>query len=193
MFRILRRNSYPEHIVNKVAKNYLNEKFNKGHEENKPDKAKLCYFTLPYIGKLSSAFKTQFKKVCQKYCKEVNVSLAFQSCKLSSMFSPKDKLLLKSMVVYKFICARCNSCYVGYTTRHFPTRVHEHRHDNKSHIFQHLEKNPECKNRCDETCFKIIDDAKTEYELRIKEAMHIHWLAPTINKQKFSYKMTLAI
>ena len=33
---------------------------------------------------------------------------------------------LRSRVVYKFVCAGCNACYVSETTRHFSTRVREH-------------------------------------------------------------------
>ena len=110
------------------------------------------------------------------------------------MFSPKDKLMLKSRVVYNFQCAECNSVYVGYTTRHYQTRVHEHLNaDTTSHVYKHLREKTECRSSCDESCFKIIDKANTEYQLRIKEAMHIQWLAPKINKQKLSMKMTLMV
>ena len=132
--------------------------------------------------------------MCQNFCKNTDLRLAFQSSKLSSKFSPKDKLMLKSHVVYHFQCAECNSVYVGYTTRHYQTRVHEHLHtDLTSHINKHLSDKVECKSACDESCFKIIDKASTDYQLRIKEAMHIQWLAPSINKQKMSQKMTLMV
>ena len=34
---------------------------------------------------------------------------------------------LKSGVVYKITCPRCNSCYVGQTSRHLLNRIKEHR------------------------------------------------------------------
>ena len=37
------------------------------------------------------------------------------------------------------------------------------------------------------------DYASTEYELKIKEGMHIQWLTPKIDKQMKSYKMTLSV
>ena len=121
----------------------------------------------------------------------MDVILVFQSFKLKNMLSTKDSLSLKSFVVYKFICTGCNAYYVGLTTRHLSTRVHEHFNDKQSHIHKHLECNTACLQACDVSCFTVIDSANTEYELKIKEAIHIQWLRPTINKQIKSFKLSL--
>ena len=69
---------------------------------------------------------------------------------------------LRSYVVYKFTCAECNSVYVGETSRHISTRFREHLFSDKnSHIFKHLQGSDACKNACNETCFKVIDSART--------------------------------
>ena len=60
-------------------------------------------------------------------------------------------------------------------------------------VFKHLRAKPECKEACDESCFSIIDRGNSKYELRIKEAMHIQWVAPTLNKQNISLKMTFVV
>ena len=149
---------------------------------------------LPYLGRASIALKSKMKKICEKYKIKMDVRLAFQSFKLSNMLSTKDKLSLKSHVVYKFICAACNDCYVGYTTRHFSTRISEHLfNDKKSHVYKHLRDKQTCLHACDESCFSIIDSASTKYKLKIKEALHIKWLRPVINKQKQSYTITLSV
>ena len=80
---------------------------------------------------------------------------------------------------------------MGYTTRHLTTRIHEHLNDKQSHIHKHLSNNPACLESCDEHCFKIIDQANTEYELKIKEQIQIQLHRPTINKQIHSYKLSL--
>ena len=194
VFEILRRNCYPDYILKQVAKNYLDNKQSRDENDPSTDKGKVSYFKLPYIGNFSNSCKIKLKKICEKYCKNVDLRIAFQSSKLSSMFGTKDKLILKSKIVYQFICAECNSVYVGYTTRHYQTRVHEHlKTDSNSHILKHLRHNIKCKEACNESCFKVIDKANSEYELRIKEAMHIQWLAPSINKQKKSLQMTLMV
>ena len=44
------------------------------------------------------------------------------------MFFVKDRIPggLRSRVVYKFVCERCRTCYVGETVRHFCKRVKQH-------------------------------------------------------------------
>ena len=107
------------------------------------------------------------------------------------MFSTKDKIpsFLKSMVVYKFVCASCNACYVGETARHLPTRIKEHlKTDKKSHIYQHLSSNQNCFNCCTDDCFSILDYASTKYQLNIKETLYIKWLGPILNKKKKNFE-----
>ena len=111
-------------------------------------------------------------------------------CNSLRMFVPRS---LRSCVVYKFTCAECNSVYVGETSRHISTRVREHLFSDKnSHIFKHLQSSDACKNACNETCFKVIDSARTHYQLKIKEALHIMWEGPSLNKQVQHYNFSLA-
>ena len=81
------------------------------------------------------------------------------------MFCTKDKLMLKSIVVYKFNCATRNSCYVSYMTRH---------------IYQHLIANAECKNACEISCFEIIDYASNEYELKSKKEYNYNGVSTSV-------------
>ena len=89
------------------------------------------------------------------------------------MFSPKDFIpdSLKSRVVYQFTCASCGARYIGETNRHFNTRVNEHLFRDKiSHIFKHLSASKGCRDKCDISCFKILDHASTYSQLKIKES-----------------------
>ena len=102
--------------------------------------------------------------------------------------------MMKSNVVYQFICANCNICYVGCTTCHLATRIKQHIHtDKNSVVYKHLQLNPNCKIKCSDENFEIIDMANTEFDLQIKEAIHIRRIDPALNKQIKSYKMTLAL
>ena len=107
---------------------------------------------------------------------------------LSITILPKSRIpkYLKSGVVYQFICAGCNDSYVGETFRYFDTRVHEHLNKSScpTSIFKHLQEKPNCKEKCDKTCFKIIDSANTKFTLEVKEALHTHWVNPKITKQR---------
>ena len=96
------------------------------------------------------------------------------------MFNPKEFFpdSLKSRVVYQFTCASCGARYIGETNRHFNARV-----DKNSHIFKHLSASKGCNCKCDISCFKIIDQASTYSQLKIKESFHIEQLKPELNKQ----------
>ena len=76
------------------------------------------------------------------------IKLVFSSFKIASMFGVKDPIPhgLRAGVVYKFLCAGCNACYVSEITRHFSTRVCEHMlSDRTSHIFTHLKNSEKCR------------------------------------------------
>ena len=105
------------------------------------------------------------------------------------MFNVKDPVpkFLKSFVVYKFVCPGCNACYIGEKTRHLSTRIKEHLETGKkSNIFAHLVNNEACQALSTEHCFEIIDSAATPFRLTLKEAMHIIWKKPSLNKQQKS-------
>ena len=120
----------------------------------------------------------------------------FSPFKLQDLFYSKDFLpvALKSFVVYKVTCAGCQSCYIGETKRHLPARIKEYlQTDTKSHILQHLNENPNCRDLCDDSSFIIIDHASTSFRLKLKEALHITWLKPVLNKQKNHVSITILV
>ena len=120
-----------------------------------------------FIGKFSKFIENKLKKLTKQFCKEgSNIKIVFSTFKLASVFSTKDKVPygLKSY-------------------RHISTRTHEHLEtDTGSNIYQHLLKNPQCKSICDEKCFSTLKKnffkifARTKYNLKLKEGMHIKWL-----------------
>ena len=64
----------------------------------------------------------------KRYSNDLDIKLVFSSFKIGNLFGVKDPVPdgLRSRVVYKFVCAGCNACYVGKTCRQFSTRVSEH-------------------------------------------------------------------
>ena len=137
------------------------------------------------------------KTIISKYCKtDLDVKLVFTSCKIGSFFTTKDKLgdHLISHVVYKFICAGCNTSYIGKTHRHFHVRVKEHLSEDKvSAVQQHLASSASCKNMCGEDCFSVIDRACSKYQLQIKEELHIQKESPALNRQVLPKKVYLGM
>ena len=99
---------------------------------------------------------------------------------------------LRSNVVYKFICAGCNSAYVGETSQHLATQAREHLSTNKnSNILKHLKSSDKCKKACNDSCNTILDSASTYHQLKIKEALHILWEKPILNKQVQHFGVSL--
>ena len=99
-------------------------------------------------------------------------------------------------VVYRFRCAGCGACFVGETSRHICTRINEHLNTDKaSHIFKHLQDSPSCRTLCSSECFVVrIDQATTRTQLKIKEAVHIHWEKPgSLNQQLFHVNLNLSL
>ena len=116
-------------------------------EQSNPESDKTRFCKLPFIGKYSEQVQEKLSKICKQFCKDADLKIALTSFKTNNYFSTKDKksYFWKSFLVYKFVCATCNSCYIGETCRHFKTRIDEHvKKDKKSNIYEHLDINGEC-------------------------------------------------
>ena len=99
-----------------------------------------------------------------------------------------------SLVVYQLTCGGCKACYIGETKRHLNARIEEHLgKDKKSHIYSHLQENPQCQEKLNFDCFEIIDRASPYFRLQIKDAMHINWKKTELNKQVKHVGITISI
>ena len=154
----------------------LSHKFS-SNQNQLTDTSDVYYFKLPYIDNLSHHIKNKLSKLCKEFCKEnFNIKLAFNSFKIKSYFSYKDPIPndLKSFLVNKSTCASCSSSYIGKTCCHFKSRIEKHiKKDNKSHIFKHLQSTTRCFDSYNSLSFRIIDKANSEFDLKVKEALHI--------------------
>ena len=169
-----------------IIKSYIHGKYEKTNTTTSDNSNDKRYFKLPYIGKFSTLTKNKVKCLVEKYCKDIDVSLVFTSYKIKDSFSTKDYVpkALKSGIVYQFVCASCKACYVGETTRHYSTRIKEHlEKDSNSHVYKHINNSPDCRNLSNEDCFSILDHGETEWQLKIKEGLHITWKKQNLNKQ----------
>ena len=149
---ILKKNLFPAHLVERVVNRYLTLT----RDECDPpvsvsDTTTNFYFKLPYIGPFSVVTQKRVRQFAKCYCNNIDVKLAFSSFKIGDMFGVKDPIPrgLRTCVVYKFLCASCNACYVGETPRHLSTRVREHLISNgTSNIFRYLHNSPQCRTLC---------------------------------------------
>ena len=120
----------PSHIIDKTFKRYLNKPSDQKYRNAINNENNTRYFKLPFIGQYSKKItKFKLRQLLKRFCEtDLNIKLVFTTFKIKNMFSFKDRTpdALKSMVVYQFTCAGCNSCYIGETSRHFSTRIKEH-------------------------------------------------------------------
>ena len=100
--------------------------------------------------------------------------------KVGDLFSVKESVsnYLKSFVVYRFTCPGCNASYIGETIHYLSTRISINRN---------------CKELCDTESFEVIDSATSSYKLKLKEAMHITWEKPSLNKQVKHVSISITI
>ena len=86
----------------------------------------------------------------------------------------------------------CSSSYIGDTCRHFKTRIEELiKKDNQSQIFKHLlHSSVTCFDSDNPVSFKVIDQAISKFDLKIKKALHINWKKPNLNAQQNHLALT---
>jgi len=121
-------NSYPSKFFYKILRNFLNKK----HSSSTPvlSAAKdLCYVTLPYLGHLSFSIRKELQSIFKDTFPQTDFRFIFKTTTTIRSLLNKTKPLpfaLRSCVVYQFKCSRCNSRYVGSTTRSLQHRILEH-------------------------------------------------------------------
>ena len=193
---IVQKNLFPVHIVEKVINRYVSRAtIHLSVGSLVQQTVSTYYFKLPYVRSFTREPQIRLRKLVQCYCTNIEIKLAFSSVKVGSIFSVKDPvpLDLRSCVVYKFSCAGCNACYIGETSRHLSTRVREHlSRDRNSHIYQHLQQSLACQCLANKNCFSIVDCAPNKLQLMLKEAIHIKWENPALNKQLKHADLTLS-
>ena len=121
-----------------------------------------------------------------KHCTDHGINLAFSIFKVGHFLNVKDSMtqVLRSRVIYKFLCAGCNASYTCKTTRHFSTLVREHLVlDKASHVYKHIASSQACRESCSTECFTILDTDASGFQLLIKKAMYIKWEKPIVNQQ----------
>ena len=194
----LKRHQFPEHLINKVIKAYLDRVNNSTtpckDSDTTSDGICTLYLKLPYLV-LSNFAQRKVRTLTKRYCRYLNIKLVFSSFKIKNLMNVKDTVprSLRSSVVYKFNCAECNSAYVGERSRHLSTRVREHLcTDKNSNIFKHLKSSDKCKKACNDSCFTILDSASTYHQRKIKEALHILCERPVLNKQVQHFDVSLS-
>ena len=89
------------------------------------------YVRFPFISdRLNKLLMKELESLTKNYAPHLRINLAFfNSHKIRSYFKHKESLpdALRSMVVYRFTCAKCSLAYIGSTKKIFSLRIDEHR------------------------------------------------------------------
>ena len=160
------------------------------------------YLVFPYLGYNSKKIEKEIKALILRFYPQLDLRLIFtNNFTIGSLFRHKEATPthLCSSIVYKFICERCNSSYVGSTIRHLKTRVDEHR-GVSSRTGQMLGRpvHSEIRNHCHSnnhpfniSHFSIIDKSINPLDLRILESIHIHNIRPVLNSYQSSADLNI--
>ena len=154
----------------------------------------ILYFRLPFISnKINIMTERIIKQITRKYFNNVTIrNVFYNNLKTNSLVKHKESLdnPLCSMIVYKFVCPKCNSEYIGSTTKMLTTRFFEHK-GVSSRTLNPLVRPPQStiRDHCEDVCgvtldisqFKIICKARFETELRLNETFYIEKLKPVLN------------
>ena len=108
---LLMKNMYPSYVIDKQVKRFLHNKFSTNYCNAVKESKTTLHYKLPYIGSFSNNTKKKIKELCKKFCTNSNINIVFSPFKTGDFFLGKDYLPsgLKSFVVYKFVCAGCQS------------------------------------------------------------------------------------
>ena len=111
LFVILRKNLYPEHVLNSIIHRYISKAV-KGDNARpvagvEPQESPKFYFKIPYIGRFSGIAQHRVRTLVNRFCKPVDIKLVFSTFKIKNLFNVKDPLpdRLRTRVVYKFSSA----------------------------------------------------------------------------------------
>ena len=157
---------------------------------------------MPYTN--DDKFLINLSKIIKKYFYCVNPKLVLRNPRtIGSFFRFKDTVptMMRSLVVYKYTCPRCNlGTYLGSTKRMLKVRIDSHRGVSHrtgcalkkkefSSIRDHADK---CKIPVNYENFEIISQATNETSLLILESLCIKQLVPSLNSQSSSAPLFIA-
>ena len=119
-------------MIDRITKSYLN-KVHSNSNQSTPESDKTHFINFHILENTQSKFRKSCQNSLNNSAKILILKLFFYFFYINNYFSNKDKTLyfLKSFLIYKSACARCNSCYIGETCRHFKTRNDEHVKEDK--------------------------------------------------------------
>ena len=196
------KNCYPSFIFDKCLHKFLLNIFKPKFPIATVPK-KVMYVSLPFLHN-SSKLKRELTEILTQFYPYVDFRFVFKNpLTIGSLFHFKDTLpeLMRSSLVYKFTCPKCNfGTYVGCTKRLLKVRIDSHRGvsfrtgctlttKENSAIRPHA---TSCHHTIDYKDFQILSQAVNNQSLQILESLCIKQLSPNLNNQTTSVPLYIA-
>ena len=175
--KILENNQFPPSFYEPIIKKCLNsvcDKDEKVVEEDSLDDKKEKLLFLQYRGKISDQFQNVLRRI-EAPCKVIYTLQKIKTV-MPSLKTPVEKSL-KSGTVYQIKCSRCQSCYVGQSSRHLGNRIKEHARPGCA-VGKHFKN---CHQKVSMNDVNILASSSRSYQLLILEALFIKDIKPGIN------------
>ena len=190
-------NGFKTTIIDKCIKSFLSAAHNSPNLPINTASKQKMFIKLPFHGEESFRIRRQLNQLVSKFYPQIKLNVVFQSgFRIKNMFKFKDTvpLPLMSSLVYKYICNRCQSVYIGKTSRHLSTRISEHMGVSYrtavpltsppfSAIRNHIDHN-HTNYTISPDEFTIIDRAPTDFQLLKKESILIKQIQPNLNNME---------
>ena len=201
--RYFQNNCYPTNIFPSAVKKFLFNIFNPKLPSYDVPK-KLVFVSLPYMGNFSSSVRKELTSCLSNLYPYVKFNFIFKNpMSIGSLFSFKDALpdLMRSCIVYKFSCPKCDfGKYVGCTYRMIRVRIDSHKgvsHRtgctlNKKEISAIRTHCQKCKHDIQYRDFKILAQAQNRHSLLFLESLFIKQLNPNLNSCTTSIPLKIA-
>ena len=194
-------NCYPNNLVDKMVKRFLNNKFD-NTSKNSVVNNEIKYITLPFQGHFSYYIRNKLQRLLKLHFPDINFRFIFtNSLTVGSFFKHKDRMpdKLCSKVVYEYCCPVCKDRYIGSTTRNLKIRIAEHKgisyrsnmqlsNPNVSMIREHSRDRDHL---IKEDNFNILFRANNASDLRIAETLFIIEHKPNLNSHDSAIKLNV--
>ena len=188
--QVLEKNQYPPSFYDPIIRDSLTniiERPKKTVTETSEKTARKYPLIIQYRGKCTEDYARSLHRSSAP-CMMI-MTLRKLKTTMPSLKPPVEKML-RSGVVYKITCSRCNACYVGQTSRHLLTRIREHR-TTTGPVKKHL---TECSAQLTDDDIEILKStSRGEAHLLTLEALWINELKPGINTKEEYRSRTLTI
>ena len=77
---LLQKNMYPKSVIDNQIKILLDKQFTVDSVTTS-EKQKTLHYRLPYIGNFSHVTRKKLIHICERFCKDINIKIAFSSLK----------------------------------------------------------------------------------------------------------------